>query len=73
MRVILFMVCAALTGCTSSPDLHGNDRGGMIEWFGTNEKEVFAAATGHCAKYKKTARITDIQAKAGGHVLFECS
>lgn len=69
-----FVVLLAITlGACGGPSLHGNERGGMIEWFGTNEGEVFAAATAHCAKHGKVARITNIQARAGGQVLFECS
>ena len=44
----------------------------MIDWFGTNEAEVFQRATTHCAKFGKSAKITDIKAVSGGHVLFDC-
>ena len=45
----------------------------MIDWFGTNEQEVFDAASAHCAQYGKSARITELRKQASGHVLFECS
>jgi hypothetical protein len=62
-----------LAACSSTPSVQGNERGGMIPWFATNEAAVFKAATEHCAKYGKSARITSIKAEAGGHALFDCA
>jgi len=72
MRLI-FLAALLLAGCASAPKVHGNDRGGMIDWFATNERAVFDAATKHCAQYRKQPRITQMQKEAGGSVLFECS
>jgi hypothetical protein len=68
-------LCAALlllTGCAGTPEVHGNDKGGMIDWFATNESEVFAAASAHCARFAKAAKITSVRKEAGGAVLFDC-
>jgi hypothetical protein len=46
--------------------------GGMINWAITNEEKVFQQATSFCAQYCKKAKITDIKAVAGGHVLCDC-
>jgi hypothetical protein len=62
----------ALSACSGLPKVLGNDQGGMIDWAFTNEQEVFEAATRHCAQYKKAPRITSIQKRAGGSVLFDC-
>lgn len=76
MRRQIIAVCGtvaiALSSCAGTPKTIGNDRGGVIDWFGTNESEVFAAATAHCARHGRSARITSIKAHAGGHVLFDC-
>jgi len=45
----------------------------VIKSFGTNAKEVQAEADRHCQKYGKLARVTEMRAEAGGHVLFECA
>lgn len=62
----------ALGGCGGLPKPLGNDKGGMIDWFGTNESQVFAAAQKHCGSFGKSAKITAIRKEAGGSVLFDC-
>lgn len=71
-RLMILWPFLTLAAC-NSPAIHGNERGGLIEWFGTNEAEVFKAATAHCSRFGRSARITSINARAGGHVLFECA
>ena len=70
MRILL--VALSILGGCSSPSIHGNENGGMIDWAFTNEEKVFRQATDFCAQYGKKAKITDIKAVAGGHVLFDC-
>ena len=65
-------IVLAILGGYSSPSIHGNENGGMIDWAFTNEERVFQQATAFCAQYGKKAKITDIKAVAGGHVLFDC-
>lgn len=62
---------ASLSAC-GRPDLIGNERGGIIDWHATNEREVFQMAEEHCAKFKKGAKITNLDARAGGKVIFAC-
>ena len=69
----MFLALLVLPACAGLPKVHGNERGGMIEWFATNEREVFEAASQHCARYSKKPRITSAKTEAGGTVLFECS
>ena len=63
---------ASLLAACGKPDLIGNDRGGVIDWHATNEREVFQMAEEHCAKFRKAAKITALDAKAGGKVIFSC-
>jgi hypothetical protein len=72
MRTILITSVLLLAGCAASPPATGNAKGGVIEWFGTTAKAVQAEADRHCGLYGKQARITEMRAVAGGHVLFEC-
>lgn len=67
----LVVVLTLLAGC-SSPTVTGNAQGGVMDWFATNEREVFTLAQTHCAKYGKDARITQIVPRGGGSVAFEC-
>lgn len=69
----IVVLALPLAGCFGPPATIGNERGGSIEWFATNERAVFDAASAHCAKYGKSPRITEMRKEAGGHVLFECS
>lgn len=66
--IVLFFTLAACTG----PTVTGNSEGGIMDWFATNESDAFNIAQGHCAKYAKVARITQIVPRAGGSVVFEC-
>jgi hypothetical protein len=68
---VILIALVMLGGC-SRASIHGNENGGMIDWAFTNEEKVFRQATEFCARYGKTAKITDIKAVAGGHVLFDC-
>lgn len=71
MRALI--LAAALAGCAGyQPAIYGNAQGGTIDWFGTTTAQVHQMAEAHCAKHGREARITDIRAKAGGHVMFEC-
>ena len=72
MRKAPIVLLLALAGCAASPPAVGNSKGGVIDWFGTNAKAVHETADNHCRKYGKAARITEMRAVAGGHVLFEC-
>jgi len=58
-----------LSACAASPPAHGNAKGGVIDWFGTNSVQAEADRR---KQYGKLARITETRAEAGGHVLFEC-
>lgn len=71
MRLLLIGLLSLLASC-AGPRITGNERGGVIPWFATNTQRAFERASAHCATYGKTARITSIQAEAGGHALFEC-
>lgn len=72
MNRIIPAALLLLAGCAASPPATGNAKGGVIDWFGTNAKAVHAEAERHCGRYGKQARITEMRAVAGGHVLFEC-
>ena len=72
MRKLVLVAALAVSGCASRPSVIGNDRGGMISWAFTNEAAVFEAAQRHCASFGKSARVTNIEKKAGGEVLFDC-
>jgi len=72
-RILIILLSTGLLGaCGGLPKPTGNEMGGVIDWFATNETEVFEAATQHCAKYGKRAQIRDIRARAGGHAFFDC-
>lgn len=71
MRHAVAISLLLLAGC-AGPAMNGNARGGMIEWFGTSHRQVWAMANAHCARYGKSAHITQVFPRAGGHVLFEC-
>jgi hypothetical protein len=70
MRYALTIALGLLAGCAT--ELNGNSRGGVIHWAGTTQGEVWQAASAHCAKYGKSVRITEFQARAGGRVVFDC-
>lgn len=46
-------------------DITGNELGGTMPWFATNERAVFQAADAHCKKYGRAAKITQIIPYAG--------
>lgn len=71
-RVAILTALLLLAGCGGLPKPTGNESGGVIKWFATNEKEVFEAATLHCQKYGKRSHIKNIQAEAGGYAYFDC-
>lgn len=73
MRILMLaLVAASLAACAARPEVTGNAQGGVMDWFATNEREAFLAAQGHCQKYGRDARITQIVPRAGGSVAFEC-
>lgn len=72
MKLFPALLALSLTACGGLPKPTGNEAGGVINWFGTNQEDVFRAATAHCAQYGKKARIRDIRAQAGGHAFFDC-
>lgn len=67
----VFLILGLLCGCRSQTAT-GNETGGVIPWFATNDKLVFEEASRHCGQYGKKARIRDIRAEAGGHAMFDC-
>jgi hypothetical protein len=66
------LILLAILGGCSRASIYGNENGGVIDWAYTNEEKVFRQATQHCAKYGKTAKITNIKAVSGGHAFFDC-
>ena len=72
IRFTVLAVACLLSGCAGGVKVNGNDRGGMIDWFGSNEDAVWAAAQKHCAQYKKTAKVTNIPISANQAALFDC-
>jgi hypothetical protein len=62
----------AISGDVRARRFYGNENGGVIDWAFTNEEKVFRQTTQHCAKYGRTAKITNIKAISGGHVFFDC-
>ena len=65
-------IAMLLAGCAGQPPVHGNAKGGVMQWFGMNARQTHAAADKHCGKYSKQARITEMRSEVGDHVLFEC-
>lgn len=70
MRIAIVLLALTVAAC-ATPEVTGNSDGGITSMFASNEREVFAAAQAHCAKYGRNARITDVQA-IGSSVSFEC-
>lgn len=71
MRLIaLALLLAACSG--GHNDVTGNELGGTMPWFATNERAAFQAADAHCKQYGRSARITQIIPYAGGTVTFAC-
>jgi hypothetical protein len=81
MRILsaLISLMVALCGCAgpkvtgAAPTVTGNELGGVMHSFRTNEQQGLEKAQAHCAQYGRTARITSIHAQADGSVSFECS
>jgi hypothetical protein len=67
MRNAILTIAAALllSACAASPPAHGNAKGGVIDWFGTNSVQAEADRR---KQYGKLARITEMRAEAGGRV-----
>jgi hypothetical protein len=72
MRIAIIFGALLVSACASTPNVTGNAKGGVMPWFATNLKAAHGAADGHCRKYGKQARITSVQAEAGGSVVFDC-
>ena len=67
--ILTIAAALLLSACAASPPAHGNAKGGVIDWFGTNSVQAEADRR---KQYGKLARITEMRGEAGGHVLFEC-
>lgn len=71
-KLVVVALIPALAGCGGGPTVTGNSQGGVMDWFATNEREVFLLAQEHCGRYGKDARITQIVPRGGGSVTFDC-
>jgi hypothetical protein len=67
--ILTIAAALLLSACAVSPPAHGNAKGGVIDWFGTNSVQAEADRR---KQFGKLARITEMRGEAGGHVLFEC-
>jgi outer membrane biogenesis lipoprotein LolB len=70
--IVLLAISVLLASCARQVKVNGNENGGMIDWFGSNENAVWQAAQKHCAQYGKSARVTSIPPSANQNALFEC-
>ena len=66
---MLFPVSGALA---QDPIWAGNDTGGLIPWSCQVEPYAPRIAAGHCAQYRKYARITGVQRHPGDYISFAC-
>ena len=75
-RIVLAcaVLCAALPLVACGPERPvGDAKGGVIDWFASTRGQVLEAATAHCARYGKTARLTNTERdRSGGHAVFIC-
>jgi hypothetical protein len=72
IAILLGTLFISACASSSAPAVYGNDKGGAIERFTTDMRQIQAIADTHCRKYGKQARIAQADAQAGGSVLFDC-
>jgi len=73
IRFVMLAAACLLSGCASQPEVYGNERGGMIYWFGSNEIAIWDAAQEFCAQYKKSAKMAaNIRVAPNQPALFYC-
>jgi hypothetical protein len=63
MKNAILTIAAALllSACAASAPAHGNTKGGVIDWFGTNSVQ---AEADHREQYGKLARITEMRCRS---------
>jgi hypothetical protein len=68
------LYAACLSGCVSTLNAAGNDKGGVIMHGGLRPELAFQTAEKHCKQFGKSAKITDVKFTdySGDPVLFEC-
>jgi hypothetical protein len=66
LGALLISACAT----SSAPAVYGNVKGGSIERFTADMRQIQAIADTHCRKYGKQAQIP--QTATGGNVFFDC-
>lgn len=72
MRGILLLVAAlALTACGTTIRPAGTPQGGVVTPILGNGEQQLVAAQGHCARYRKNARMN--QALDTGSIMFDCT
>ena len=75
IALLLLPTTLAVAACSRSPNVTGNQLGGVMPWSGEDESDAFKAAQEHCQKFGKNARVTQITPasdKAKGAVVFNC-
>jgi hypothetical protein len=61
----------ALVTAACSADVNGSELGGVAQWYGASPGSAMNAATAHCQKYGRAARVSQIQPNVG-YLTFSC-
>lgn len=69
MRFFIVALSLAVAGCSANVD--GSELGGVAQWYGGSPGSAMKAATAHCQKYGRGARVSQIQ-PAVGYLTFSC-
>jgi outer membrane murein-binding lipoprotein Lpp len=72
IAIILGTLLVSACATSSPPAVYGNAKGGAIERFTSDMRQIQAIADTHCRKYSKQARIPQANTGAGGNVFFDC-
>jgi hypothetical protein len=72
-KAVGLVALGSLTACAGpGPVLTGNDTGGIITWNPEHHAYRNDMAAAHCARYRKTHRITSVHPWYGDYIAFEC-
>jgi hypothetical protein len=73
LKAVGILALGSLAACAGpGPVLTGNDTGGIITWNPEHQAYRHAMAAEHCARYRKTHRITSVHPWYGDYIGFEC-
>jgi hypothetical protein len=72
IAILLWTLLVSACASSSAPAVYGNAKGGAIERFTADMRQIQAIADTHCRKYGKQGRISQSNTEAGGSVFFDC-